>query len=332
MNKKAKGKRQRAKINSSEFVFSQSYGALISTLRAAFVICILCAVSFAQAVEKKPKTAEALPKVTQINETQIAELLKPNGKPLLVNFWATWCVPCREEFPDLVEIDNEFKGKINVITISLDELSEINRDVPKFLNEMKATMPTYLLYTNKESEVISSVSKDWQGGLPFTILYDANGKTIHTKMGKIKPEIVKAKINESLMQNSKNDAIENETSEIGGDVSEQDYFIDLNLDKVDNALEKGKADARKAVSEGKLAVIDFGLPAMYVWEGKEILQKKYGIYVHLGGCIVDEKSGLYTNGYNQISKVAIKKKYGKGFLTKIWKEAEDQMAEKLKTP
>jgi thiol-disulfide isomerase/thioredoxin len=62
----------------------------------------------------------------------LRKALTPSRKPLLVNFWATWCDPCREEFPDLVKLDAEYKGKIDFITISLDELSEIDRDVPSF--------------------------------------------------------------------------------------------------------------------------------------------------------------------------------------------------------
>jgi len=164
---------------------------------ATLTILGFCFTTNLSAQETKPKTAHpprAISKVVQINETKIKELLKPNGKPLLVNFWATWCIPCREEFPDLVEIHKEYKGKIDFITITLDDLAEINRDVPKFLKEMGATMPTYLLYTNDENIVISSISKDWAGGLPFTILYDKNGKPVHTRQGKIKPEVVKQKI------------------------------------------------------------------------------------------------------------------------------------------
>lgn len=133
-------------------------------------------------------------KVTQIDEVAIKELLKPKGKPLLVNFWATWCVPCREEFPELVEIDKEFKGKIDFITISLDDLAEINRDVPKFLKEMKAEMPAYLLKSNDENALIGSISKSWQGGLPFTVLYNKEGKIVHTKQGKIISKVVKRKL------------------------------------------------------------------------------------------------------------------------------------------
>ncbi len=130
-------------------------------------------------------------KTTQIDEIALKNLLKPNGKPILINFWATWCDPCREEFPDLVKIDADYRGKIDLIIISLDDLAEINRDVPKFLGEMKAEMPSYLLKTANEDAAIASVSKDWQGGLPFTILLNEKGETVYFRQGKFKPDILR---------------------------------------------------------------------------------------------------------------------------------------------
>src|SRR6185369_3239414 len=93
----------------------------------------------------RPGAASRGPAIKQIDSNGLRKALTPSSKPLLVNFWATWCDPCREEFPDLVKLDAEYKGKIDFITISLDELSEIDRDVPKFLTDMKAPMPAYLL-------------------------------------------------------------------------------------------------------------------------------------------------------------------------------------------
>lgn len=132
--------------------------------------------------------AEVLPKVTQIDSIALQSLIKREGenqKPLLVNFWATWCAPCIEEFPDLVKINNDYKGKIDFITVTLDDLEEINTGVPKFLKRMSAQMPTYLLKTADEGEAISLVYKDWQGGLPFTIFYDGKGMMIYNRQGKI---------------------------------------------------------------------------------------------------------------------------------------------------
>ncbi len=189
-------------------------GAEIKFFRAAFLamFCVffLSAGAFSQAkkpVAKPPaaqtKTPVNLPKITQIDDAKIRELLKANGKPLLVNFWATWCVPCREEFPDLVKIDGQYRGKIDFITISLDFIEDIDTAVPEFLSEMKAEMPAYLLLSEDESALISSVTKDWSGGLPFTILYNTKGELVYFHQGKVKPEILKAEIEKSLVNQTK---------------------------------------------------------------------------------------------------------------------------------
>lgn len=138
-----------------------------------------------------------MPKVTAVDAVALQNLLKRDGenpKPLLINFWATWCDPCREEFPDLVKIDADYKGKIDFITISLDDLEDIKTTVPKFLGEMKAEMPAYLLSTDNEEEAIASVSKDWQGGLPFTVLLNEKGEITYLRQGKVITEVLRAEI------------------------------------------------------------------------------------------------------------------------------------------
>ena len=147
--------------------------------------------------ETKPQAAN-LPRVTQIDDTKIKQLLKPEGKLLLVNFWATWCGPCREEFPDLVKIDAEYRGNIDFFTVSLDFIEEINTGVPKFLSEMNAEMPTYLLISADESALISSIAKDWSGGLPFTILYNEKGEITYLRQGKVKHGTMKSEIEKTL--------------------------------------------------------------------------------------------------------------------------------------
>src|SRR5687767_508077 len=134
------------------------------------------------------------PKVTQIDEQGLKDLLKPNGRPRLINFWATWCGPCREEFPDLVKIGTDHKDKVDLITVSLDESSEINGEVPKFLAEMRSESPAYLLKTADQDAAIELVSKDWSGALPFTILLNAEGETIYSKQGKFKPDVLVSEI------------------------------------------------------------------------------------------------------------------------------------------
>lgn len=157
-------------------------------------------------VTPKPDTAktpaskadEPAVKVTLVDEAGFRKLLIPNGKPLMINFWATWCDPCREEFPDLVKFDNEFKGKIDFITVSLDDPDDIATTVPKFLASMKADMPAYLLKAADESAVISSVSRDWRGGMPFTVLYAPNGNRAYFREGKVVLETLRGEVNKLI--------------------------------------------------------------------------------------------------------------------------------------
>ena len=145
----------------------------------------------------EPRTS-GTQQITQIDDARMHELLKPRGKPLLVNFWATWCGPCREEFPDLVEIDGEYRGKIDFITVTLDSVEEKDTAVSQFLTEMNAAMPTYLLKSADENAMIPSVSKDWTGALPFTILYYPNGDPAYTRQGKVNPAALRSEIEETL--------------------------------------------------------------------------------------------------------------------------------------
>ncbi|MDQ3180197.1 MAG: TlpA family protein disulfide reductase [Acidobacteriota bacterium] len=151
----------------------------------------------------KTKAVVQMPKVTAVDTIALKNLLNrtsENAKPLLINFWATWCDPCREEFPDLVKIDADYRGKIDFITISLDDLEDINGAVPRFLAGMKAEMPAYLLNTDNEEAAIGSVSKDWQGGLPFTLLLNEKGEIVYNRQGKVVIETLRTEIEKLTSQ------------------------------------------------------------------------------------------------------------------------------------
>jgi len=125
-----------------------------------------------------------------INAEEMQGLLKRDGShPLLVNYWATWCDPCRDEFPDLVKIDKQYRAKgLDFIAITLDDLADINTAVPKFLREMKATMPVYLLNVADPEPAINSVDREWGGALPATFLYNNKGEVVYKHFGRIKAD------------------------------------------------------------------------------------------------------------------------------------------------
>ncbi len=164
---------------------------------SAILVVVTGHAASAQAVADQGNQT-ALPAVTRIDIGGLRKLIKPDGKPLLINFWATWCDPCREEFPDLVKLAAEYSGRIDFVTVSLDDPADIGTLVPKFLSQMKSEMPAYLLDTPDESAAIRMVSKDWRGTLPLTILYAADGETAYLRNGKIKHETIVAELEKVL--------------------------------------------------------------------------------------------------------------------------------------
>jgi thiol-disulfide isomerase/thioredoxin len=168
-------------------------------------LLLLCIPSGIAAQAKSPAAASGVattakrPTITPLDLAGLKKALTPSGKPLLINFWATWCEPCREEFPDLVKLDAEYKGRIDFITISLDDVAEINTTVPKFLVEMKAEMPAYLLKPGDDDAAIAAISKSFTGALPFTILYDAAGKESYARQGKVTLATVRTELDKLLV-------------------------------------------------------------------------------------------------------------------------------------
>jgi thiol-disulfide isomerase/thioredoxin len=151
----------------------------------------------AQSRKRKSRAAKPSIVVHEIDASSLTAILKRESasRPLLVNFWATWCDPCREEFPDLVKLDQQFRPQgLDMIAVSLDDLAEIKTGVPKFLQQMRATMPAYLLNVSDPDQMISAIDPGWSGALPATFLYDAEGKVAFKHFGRIKPLELRAAI------------------------------------------------------------------------------------------------------------------------------------------
>lgn len=224
--------------------------------------------------------AGPLPKVTKIDQAKYAELIKPGSKPLLINFWATWCVPCREEFPDLVKLDGEYKGKIDFITISLDFEEEIATTVPQFLKEMKAEMPTYVLITPDESAAIAMISNEWNGALPLTVLLAPNGDRAFFHQGVVKPAELKAAIDKSLSGAAPAQAQAPRASDIyltidfvkivEGRRAEAVYFYENNW-KIyrEEAIRRGVIDSFELVEASSEKAADFDLMLVTRYRGKD---------------------------------------------------------------
>lgn len=171
----------------------------LSRVVIAVCFCVLLA-SFAAPAQKRKgrsaKPSQKPPVVSAIDTEALKQLItEQRERPLLVNFWATWCDPCRDEFPDLVKIDHEYRPhSLDFVTVSLDDFSDIKTSVPKFLGSMKATMPAYLLNVPDPEPAINAVDPQWSGSLPATFLYNSKGEVVYKHLGRIDPNELRAAI------------------------------------------------------------------------------------------------------------------------------------------
>ena len=110
---------------------------------------------------------------------------RQKARVVLVNFWATWCVPCREEFPDLVRLEKTLRPKgLAIVGVSTDFAKEMPA-VETFLAKMNPGFPNYHKKAGgDDQDFINAVDKAWGGELPFSVLYDGTGKKIKTLSGK----------------------------------------------------------------------------------------------------------------------------------------------------
>lgn len=98
------------------------------------------------------------------------------GRPLLVTFWATWCGPCRDEFPMIVSLAKEYEPQgLAVVGVSLDEQSDLPL-VRKFLADAHPDFPNFREKDNIDTDTFyQGVNPDWRGTMPQTDFYARDG-------------------------------------------------------------------------------------------------------------------------------------------------------------
>jgi thiol-disulfide isomerase/thioredoxin len=102
---------------------------------------------------------------------------EPGARATLVNVWASWCDPCREEFPTLVALaERERTRGLRVLFVSAD-FDEQAPETRHFLAAHHAPGP-WLIKTGRDQEFIDGLDRRWSGALPVTIVYDPAGKPV----------------------------------------------------------------------------------------------------------------------------------------------------------
>jgi thiol-disulfide isomerase/thioredoxin len=122
----------------------------------------------------------------QLDAKGLADAIAKNkGKVVVLNFWATWCVPCREEFPDLVRLEKAYRTKgVAVLGVTID----LPKDMPKVEKFLATSAPDFPNYIKRvggdDQDFIESVDPKWGGELPFTVVYGRDGKKAEVLSGK----------------------------------------------------------------------------------------------------------------------------------------------------
>ncbi len=122
----------------------------------------------------------------------VKTLLKNDGTKLrLINIWASWCGPCRSEFPALVEIYRMYRGRdFEMIGISVDG-PETKGNVPAFLEKNQASYPNRIYSGTDLEALINTVDPKWEGAIPYTLIVKPGGEVLYRHLGTIEPLEVK---------------------------------------------------------------------------------------------------------------------------------------------
>jgi thiol-disulfide isomerase/thioredoxin len=153
----------------------------------------LAGLLIASACSRSPGEATHAPAPTPITLAQLRErTASPTPKVVLVNVWATWCGPCREELPALVKLQRETAGQgIDIVLVSADTDVPMEKMV-EFLTSNGVTFQTYLK-TEGDTEFMKGLTPDWSGAIPATFVYE-KGELVDFWEGKATYDTFAAKV------------------------------------------------------------------------------------------------------------------------------------------
>jgi len=173
---------------------------LVALLLGVTVVGIAASPTSSQQAATAPKP-KPVPDPEMVDAQGFLKLVETyKGKPLLVNFWATWCEPCRAEYPLLNELAKEYAPQgLKVVGVSLDQDGDLIL-MRRFLARYKPVFPNYRKKEGSEAEFIQAVLPGWNGAIPASVFYAKDGRQIGHLLGGGTRETFEAAIHQLLSQ------------------------------------------------------------------------------------------------------------------------------------
>jgi thiol-disulfide isomerase/thioredoxin len=116
---------------------------------------------------------------------RVYSLAQFKGKPMILNFWATWCEPCRDEMPEISELASAHP-EIAVLGLAIDEAAAVH----EFVESMPVSYP--LLVAENEGMPLAEALGNNKGVLPYTVILSARGEVTHIFFGRVNREMLLA--------------------------------------------------------------------------------------------------------------------------------------------
>ena len=164
----------------------QPFLGLVKRSTGAFLSFLLAACVLTQAQTSSSKGASSSHNAATSADLPLIDLdgynrvlAKYRGKPLLVTFWATWCEPCRFEFPMVVELAKQYAPQgLAVVGVSLDNDADIHL-VRRFLAKNQPGFPSYRQKPGIDVDAFyRGVNPEWTGTMPETLFYGRDGHIV----------------------------------------------------------------------------------------------------------------------------------------------------------
>lgn len=131
--------------------------------------------------EKKTENNLSQSKIVTLSYKELKPFLhKNNEKTYVVNFWATWCLPCVKELPAFEKLNKEFKDKnVEVILVSLDFSRQLETTLIPFLEKKNIESKVIHFEDKNEQFWIEDISNKWTGAIPATLIYNKNKRKFY---------------------------------------------------------------------------------------------------------------------------------------------------------